>query len=129
MFQAFVGIQTSYFLNAMLTKVSLLFLYYRIFGVVTKFRVALWISAFIVIGFWIPCTILAFLGCQPFERNWDKSIPGSCVDLYSFFRYNGIANLAIDFLILLLPLPMVWRLKAPVRQRIELTGIFALGLL
>ena len=127
--QTFVGIQTLYFLNAVLTKVSLLLLYYRIFGVVKKFRIAIYVSLFIVVAYWIPCTIIAFLGCTPFERNWNKTIPGSCVDLVTFFRWNGICNLLIDFLILLLPLPMVWTLNIPVRQRLELTGIFALGLL
>lgn len=124
-----MGIQTLYFLNAVLTKTSLLFLYYRIFGVVKYFRYALWASAFVVLAYWIPTTILAFLGCTPFERNWDKSIPGSCVNLVAFFRWNGICNLLIDVLILALPLPMVWRLNVAVRQRVELSGIFLLGVL
>ena len=127
--QAFVGVQTLYFLNAALTKTSLLLLYYRIFGVVKRYRLALWISAFIVLGYWIATTILAFLGCIPFAYNWDKNVPGRCVNLVGFFRWNGICNLLIDFLILLLPLPMVWRLNVASRQKLELSGIFLLGLL
>ena len=127
--KAFVGIQALYFLNAALTKTSLLLLYYRIFGVAKRFRYALWISAFLVLGYWTAMTILAFLGCTPFARNWNKAIPGSCVNLVAFFRWNGISNLLIDFLILLLPLPMVWRLNVGTRQKLELSGIFLLGLL
>lgn len=128
MSQAFVGIQTLYFLNAALTKTSLLLLYFRIFGVVKKFRHALWISAFIIVGYWIATTILAFLGCTPFAYNWNKKIEGRCVHLVDFFRWNGICNLLIDFLVLLLPLPMVWRLNVARRAKLELSGIFLLGL-
>ncbi|KAI4253431.1 MAG: hypothetical protein LQ352_003697 [Teloschistes flavicans] len=127
--KAFVGVQTLYFLNATLTKVSLLLLYHRIFGVVKKFRLALWLAAFLVVAWWIATTILAFLGCTPFAYNWDKKIKGQCVDLVMFFRWNGICNLVLDFLILLLPLPMVWRLSISARQKVELSGMFLLGLL
>lgn len=95
---------------------------------VKKFRIALWISAFFVIGYWIATTILAFLGCTPFAYNWDKTLDGHCVNLVTFFRWNGICNLLLDFLILLLPLPMVWRLNIAPRQKIELSAIFLLGL-
>jgi len=127
--QAFVGIQTLYFLNAAVTKISILLLYYRLFGVVQKFRWALWGTSFVVLGYWIACTILAFLGCDPFARNWNKKISGTCVNLVKFFIWNGISNLLIDFLILLLPIPIVWRLSAPTRQKLELSSIFLFGLL
>lgn len=73
--------------------------------------------------------ILAFLGCTPFAYNWDKTIAGHYVDLVAFMRWNGICNLLIDVLILLLPMPMVWRLVVPTRQRFELSAVFLLGLL
>ena len=116
-------------MNGVWTKTSFLFLYYRIFGVVKYFRYALWGTAIIVWSFWAACTIVAFLGCLPFARNWDRTIPGHCVNLTAFFRWNGVCNLLIDFLILLLPLPMVWRLNISIRQRIELSGVFLLGVL
>ena len=127
--QMFIAIQTTYFLNAYLTKLSLLFLYYRIFGVNIWFRRALLLSAFIVVAYWIPTTILAFCGCTPFARNWDATVPGHCVNLVKIFRWNGICNLLIDFLILCLPLPMVWRLSIPTKQRLQLSLIFLLGVL
>lgn len=108
---------------------SLLFLYQRIFGVVKSFRIALYFSGFLVFGYWISCTILAFTGCRPLARNWDKTVPGTCVDLIAFFRWNGICNLLIDFIILCLPLPMVWRLRITTKQKLVLSSIFALGLL
>lgn len=96
---------------------------------IKSFRYALWFSGFLVLGYWIATTILAFTGCTPLARNWDKTVPGTCVDLINFFRWNGICNLLIDFLILCLPLPMVWSLRITMKQKLVLSSIFALGLL
>ena len=54
-------------LNAALTNTSLLLLYHRIFGVVKIIRIALWISAFFVLGYWIATTILSFSGLHSFR--------------------------------------------------------------
>ena len=125
--QAFIGIQVLYYLNATLTKTSILLFFHRIFGIIRKFRHALWLSAFIVVAYWIATTTLTFMGCTPFAKNWDMKHPGHCVNLVSFFRWSGICNMLIDVLILFLPLPVVWRLNMPIRQRLELSGIFLLG--
>lgn len=124
--KAFMGVQVLYFINAVLTNMSLLLLYRRVFGVVKPFRIALWVAAFLVVGYGIATTTLAFMGCTPFEKNFDRAVPGHCVDLVNFFRWNGICNLLIDFLILLLPLPMVWRLNILLKQKLILSGIFSL---
>ena len=127
--QAFIGMQTLYFLNTTLTKISILFLLYRIFGRSKNFRLALGSAAIFVISIWIPCTILTFCGCTPFEKNWNKELPGRCIDQIEFFRLSGVCNLISDFLILLLPVPMVCGLDIRTRQKAEVLLMFAFGLL
>ncbi len=127
--QSFLAVQVMYFSNAAVTKMSLLLLYYRIFGVVIRFRIALYISSFIVMGYWVACTIVAIAGCHPVSKNWDKLGPGVCIDEINFFRWNGICNLIIDVLVLCLPMPMVWRLKIDLKQKLVLSAIFGLGAL
>lgn len=125
--KAFLAVQVMYFSNAVVTKISLLLLYYRIFGVVVRFRIALYISAFLVSGYWVACTVVAIAGCSPISKNWDKLGPGKCIDEINFFRWNGICNLIIDVLVLCLPMPMVWRLKIDLKQKLVLSAIFGLG--
>lgn len=45
--------------------------------------------------------------------------------------YVGLRTVTVlcDIITLLLPIPMVWELQLPLRQRMELVGIFSLGLL
>ncbi|OQD83359.1 hypothetical protein PENANT_c017G11431 [Penicillium antarcticum] len=125
--KSFLAVQIVYFTNAVFTKASLLLLFHRIFGVVKGFRWALWISGALVIAYFIACTITAITCCSPVAKFWDPSLPGHCIDTVAFFRWNGVANMLLDFLILCLPLPMAWRVKTTIRQKWVLTGLFMLG--
>ncbi|KAJ5555276.1 hypothetical protein N7461_003746 [Penicillium sp. DV-2018c] len=110
-----------------MTRTSLLLLYHRIFGIVKGFRWALGVSGFLVIGYFIACVTVSIAGCSPVAKFWHTSLPGHCIDEVAFFRWNGVANMFLDFLVLLLPLPMVWRVNTTRRQKWILTGIFLLG--
>ncbi|KAL2800951.1 hypothetical protein BJX66DRAFT_104232 [Aspergillus keveii] len=129
--KSFIAIQLIYFTNAVLTKSSLLLLYQRIFGIVRPFRIALAISWFLIISYFIACAIASIAGCLPVSYVWTRYDtppgPGSCFNEVAFFRWNGIANMLLDILMLLLPLPMVWRMRMSRRRRLLLTGIFGMG--
>ncbi|KAL2860649.1 hypothetical protein BJX68DRAFT_90142 [Aspergillus pseudodeflectus] len=129
--KSFIAIQLIYFTNAVLTKSSLLLLYQRIFGIVRSFRIALAISWFLIIGYFIACAIASIAGCLPVSYVWTRYKtppgPGSCFNEVAFFRWNGIANMLLDILMLILPLPMVWRMRMSRRRRLLLTGIFGMG--
>ncbi|KAJ5154273.1 uncharacterized protein N7500_009712 [Penicillium coprophilum] len=125
--KSFVAVQLLYFTNAVLTKTSLLFLFYRIFGVVRGFRWVLWASGFMVVAYFIVCSITSIVGCSPVSKAWNTSEPGHCINEVAFFRWNGIGNMILDFLVLCLPLPMAWRVKTTIRQKCILSGIFLLG--
>ncbi|EYE99210.1 uncharacterized protein EURHEDRAFT_541056 [Aspergillus ruber CBS 135680] len=124
---SFIAVQITYFCNAVFTKASLLLLYHRIFGVVSGFRWALGISAFLVTAYFIACTIVTIAGCSPVSYYWYRHQEGSCIDEVNFYRWNGIVNMLLDVLVLCLPFPMTCRVKTCLRQKLILTGIFLLG--
>lgn len=41
----------------------------------------------------------------------------------------SVVNLFNDFLTTVVPMPLIWRLKLPARQRLAVIGIFGLGVL
>ena len=125
--QVFLAIQALCYLNVMLTKVSVLLLFNRIFGHTRAFRVAFRVTIILVISHWFLCTLFVLLGCVPFEKNWDRSLSGSCIDWIMFSQLGGTANVFLDVLIFLLPLPLVWNLDLPLRQRLEAMVLFSLG--
>jgi hypothetical protein len=66
--------------------------------------------------------------CIPIEYLWDKSIQGGhCFDIVQFYRWGTLPNVVLDFLILLLPLPAVWRLHSSVGVKVGLTATFLTG--
>lgn len=108
----------------MLIKYSILLLYNRVFPGRT-FRKLL-IATAVVVTSW---TLTAFFGstftCYPVEYQWDKSIKGSCIDYGKLTLAIGIANVIIDFILLGLPLPILWKLQMSTRRKILL--FFTLG--
>ena len=123
-----MAIQILYFSTAVSFKSSLILLYHRIFGVVRWFRYMLVAAESIVACYFIVCLFVAVFECNPVSYYWDKAnIRGSCINQTQFYRWNGVANMLIDLLILCLTFPMVWRLKIGTRQKVTLSSIFLLG--
>ncbi|CAD6565603.1 MAG: hypothetical protein ASARMPRED_007366 [Alectoria sarmentosa] len=124
----FLAIQIFYFSTSVSFKSSLILLYYRLFGMIRWFRTLLVVAECIVACYFIVCLFTAIFECKPVAYYWDKNIPhGSCINETDFYRWNGVANLLIDFMILSLTFPMVWRLKISTRQKATLSGVFLLG--
>ncbi|KAL9012167.1 MAG: hypothetical protein Q9173_003048 [Seirophora scorigena] len=96
----FLAIQVLYFSSAVAIKTSLILLYHRIFGVIRRFRWALAAALTIVVLYFIVCLIVAVLECHPVAFYWDKSIRGgTCINQNQFYRWNGVSNLLIDFMV------------------------------
>ena len=70
--------------------------------------------------------VLSF-ACRPLAYSWDKSIAGSCINQTKFLRIASSFNVVTDFTIVVLPLPPVWRLHSPVRQKLQISIIFLLA--
>lgn len=129
-FKSQLALQLLYFATACAIKTSLILLYYRLFGIVRWFRGLLAGMWLLVVGYFVADTLVAIFECTPIGYYWDKGIKGGyCIDQDAFYRWNGVANLLIDFSILVLPMMMVWRLKLDVRSKITLSGVFLLGTL
>ena len=66
--------------------------------------------------------------CTPIEINWDKAIDGSCGDISAFLLSTAVINAVLDLLIVLLPLPVVWKLQMATQKKAAITATFGLGL-
>ena len=77
---------------------------------------------------------LAFV-CVPPSMFWDPvaqaAAPEKCLSQSTqqmFFNLNGICNIIQDVSIYLLPIPMLWSLQMPLRQKVALGALFSVGL-
>lgn len=68
--------------------------------------------------------------CSPVSMNWDPNTPGGkCGNEVLVFAAVGITDLFTDFVILVLPLPMVCRLHLKWQDKAALFFIFGTGTL
>ncbi|KAK7972527.1 hypothetical protein PG988_006661 [Apiospora saccharicola] len=112
-----------------LVKMSIVWMLQRIF-ITPKFTIA----ARFVMAFNIAWTILTMsmgmLICQPIQMNWNPFTPGGhCGDQVAAFVWIGIIDVINEFCILLLPVPMVWRLQMPLRYKAAVFCMFGAGAL
>jgi hypothetical protein len=62
------------------------------------------------------------------QAAWDITITGAkCIQVRSIYLGGSVPNVILDILIVFLPMPYVWRLHAPMGQRLVLAGMFVLG--
>lgn len=108
-------------------KMSIILFYRRIFGM----SWALWFCIFLALGYWISVSIAFVLACSPPSYFWtqysDPSSGFSRFPLYPFYIGNAAANVITDGIILLVPVPIVWRLQIKTIQKVMLCGVFLLG--
>ena len=78
--------------------------------------------------FYIGSITTTLVTCRPIRYNWDKTIQGHCGSLGDAEIAAAAINMILDVIIVLLPLPIVWRLHMPTLKKIGVSVTFALGL-
>jgi hypothetical protein len=114
---------------ATLPKLAILFFYYRLFGTANKFaRYNIFILATILSLYTIILTVLEFCTCAPIAANWNPNIPGArCWNKRIFASWITVPNFLTDIWMMILPIPIIWKLVAPKRLKIGLTFTFLVG--
>ncbi|OBR09178.1 Integral membrane protein [Colletotrichum higginsianum IMI 349063] len=108
------------------TKLSLMLMYYRIFHIPFFKKMTWFVTTFVFA--WVICiTFLFIFICVPVEKLWYPDIPGRCINQVATWIANAASTIFTDLLILLLPLPQVWKLQLQKAEKIALTFAFGLG--
>ncbi|PNS15997.1 Cell division control protein 45 [Sphaceloma murrayae] len=115
-----------YQLGLVLVKVCIIWQYYLIFpGKQMRLACNIMLGITIVYAFW--CVFNNIFLCNPIPSYWDLSIKGSCLPRNMVWYSNAALNIATDVAIILLPLPSIHHLQLPLKQKLGLIGVFALG--
>lgn len=120
-----------YFTLTSTTKLSILFLYNRLFSVNQPFRRHVFVLIGTVIGFWISTTVADLLNCIPLKWTWLNSLddPRYCFNYNYYWLATGIVEAIIDVAILSLPIPIVFRLRLKGTKKYGIIGVFLVGFL
>ncbi|CAG1986809.1 unnamed protein product [Fusarium graminearum] len=116
-----------YVLCGSLAKIALLIFYLRL-SPQRWFKIAIYSSMFFISGYTIGLFFAVMFACHPINKNWDITVTGgSCVNQPVLYFATAAVNIASDVILFVLPLPMVFKLQLPFKQKIGLMGIFTIG--
>lgn len=91
--------------------------------------IAVYVMGSIVILWAVSIWVAAALTCIPANKFWDQSVEGACIDTAKFNYGMQIPNILTDFILLVMPLKVVWALPIAKTQKMLLSGIFLVGCL
>jgi hypothetical protein len=109
------------------TKLSLILLYKRIFGSVQWFKRTMQIGVIFLVCYIIEAVLVNIFECIPVAAIYDSSIKGTCINIVPFFLFNAYFATITDFIVLILPMPLLYGLKIPLNQKLALIPVFGMG--
>ncbi|PWY82518.1 hypothetical protein BO83DRAFT_423337 [Aspergillus eucalypticola CBS 122712] len=120
----YVAAIVSYSYTVMVTKISILIFYRRLFR--SRWLMACsWIIGIIVVMYNLAVILIAGLQCIPLSDLWTGG--SSCINTEPPFTGLAIINIFTDVAILTLPVKPVLSLRMPKAQKVQVLGIFLLG--
>jgi len=145
-FQGLFAIAILYPIALTASKLSLLSLLYRIFGVSTAripmfivggLNVAWTIAAvslqssniFKVLSLTLKKIFVGIFSCRPVQGFWNLEIHSTCVQEYRFFLANECITITLDLFVILMPVYYIAQIRRSFSQRLSIASTFALGLM
>jgi hypothetical protein len=73
--------------------------------------------------------LLVFLACDPPQKTWNTSLPGTCWNPLTFSIFAGSYSGVMDIVLALLPWKITWNLQMRKKEKFGLAFAMSLGVL
>jgi hypothetical protein len=131
--QIVFALQLTYNVCQFAIKCSLLFLYRSVLTLNDPlFKIAWYAIGVYVIAFAIASMVVTLLHCMPINYGWDRFygvLQGRCVNAKAQAIAMAALNTLAEIALLVLPMPILWNLHLPLKQKLRFCMIFFLGIL
>ncbi|KAL5003172.1 hypothetical protein BDV10DRAFT_155816 [Aspergillus recurvatus] len=128
--------QILFSLSCSLTKLSLLWFCKRLLivgnkGIYSTYNIAMIVGMVVVALSSALFVLFSIFQCRPIKAYWDLEprYPHTCLNDGAIVFSASTINIFTDVLTTILPMPLIWKLKLPTRQRLAVMGIFSLGII
>lgn len=124
-----LAVSTWYATTESLAKLAVCLLYKRIFFLQKPLHLIINITMAVLIGVSIAGGLAILFGCTPFETHWGSSEEQAehCINTYMLFVWGSFPNIVTDAILLVVPIPTVWKLHASAGMRVGLVVTFLFG--
>ncbi|KAL4735288.1 hypothetical protein BDV11DRAFT_208638 [Aspergillus similis] len=120
----------AFYVSVSLAKLSILFFYLRIF-ITDSFKRIAYTMIFLCSAYGVGSVVASILDCMPPSYFWtrlDGVSTGHCASQTAFKVIPPI-NIALDVVVMALPLPLLARLNLPLQKKIRVLTMFSVGVL
>ena len=122
-----VTYEFAYILAVVCPKIAAICLYLRIF-VQKPYRRACYILMVVLVTHASLAVVLTFAMRIPLKKPWNpKATNVCCIDLIAWWRWSTLPSSITDLIMLVLPVPMILKLRLPNKDKIGLLLTFAAG--
>lgn len=117
-----------YVITLGLVKASLIAFYLQVFHD-RRFRIACWIVLAFIGLTTVIIQFLTIFACTPIESFWDRDIKGKCLDIGAIGFANSALAITQDLIILIMPMPSLFKLQMKTWRKLAVAFMFAVGAL
>ncbi|KAI4210002.1 MAG: hypothetical protein LQ351_007109 [Letrouitia transgressa] len=109
-------------------KFSFLLFFRRVFPG-RRFHALLWLVGTIVFIYSWIIIFSAIFQCQPIRATWDMSVKhAKCMKFNVEVVVFAVFNVITDVTILIIPIPILWKLQIPWSKKVQLMAVFLTGI-
>lgn len=118
-----------YQLSLFLVKCTLIVQYIRIFGTSRPTRIACLVVLVFLSLYSTALLIASIFPCWPIYAFWDIEYQGkrTCIHLYPMWYTHAGLSISTDLVTLLIPVPVIWRLRLSPAHKVATIMLFGFG--
>ncbi|ATY59049.1 integral membrane [Cordyceps militaris] len=113
-------------------KVAIILFLQRVVGFKRSVHTALIVVAVISVLWALGVIFFTTFACTPVSFYWNKSgRDGHCMSRHRYKNGNivfGVLGMVTDFVVLVIPMPTLWKSQMRRKQKIAMTGVLGIGL-
>lgn len=109
-------------------KAAILLMYIRIFDASRFIKYSVWSLFIPLAAFSVSSFFLSIFPCRPVRKFWTPGLPGKCIDTGILGSVSAIISIFTDIAIFVVPLRQVWKMRLPLRQRLQVIAVLGTGL-
>ena len=127
--QSLLVSQTLWGLVNTLIRTSAILFIGRVFGGARGMHLITRLLLVLSILYGLVVFLEVFLICRPMAVDWNVHIDGVCGDQVLSYLVLEVLGLVLDFGILTVPIPYIWRLDITLTRKISIATTFSIGAL
>ncbi|KAI1505049.1 hypothetical protein F5X99DRAFT_431145 [Biscogniauxia marginata] len=87
------------------------------------------VVCYVAVGFVVMEILYLGVWCRPFDQYWAVPVANpQCSAATNHLITNAVLNISSDIMIILIPMPVFLKAQLPLRRKLILCGVFALGI-